>query len=211
MAAHRRRPTEDRPWIADRAREKFATVRYSACVTWQDLRPFAAGPPAVAVSARAARADGVLTLDYRLDDPWGTVRLAPPAAAVRADRLWEHTCFEAFVAPAGGAAYWEVNLASDGRWNVWRFDRYREGMMAEDRIVAPAVETTTGDGTVRLSSTVDLSRLPDAGECELAVGLAVVVEATDGALSYWAVCHPGARPDFHARDGFSLRLPRVRS
>jgi hypothetical protein len=208
MAAHRRRPTEDRPWIGDRAREKFATVRYSAGVTWQDLRPFAAGPPAVAVSARAARADGVLTLDYRLDDPWGTVRLAPRATAVRADRLWEHTCFEAFVAHAGDPAYWEVNLASDGRWNVWRFDRYREGMMAEDRIAAPAVEPTTGDGTFRLSATVDVSHLADI---ELAVGLAVVVEAGDGTLSYWAVCHPGTRPDFHARDGFSLRLPRVRS
>lgn len=180
-------------------------------VTWQDLRPFAAGPPAVAVSARAGRARGIVTLDYRLDDPWRTVPLAPRGEAVRANRLWEHTCFEAFVAPADDAAYWEVNLAGDGRWNVWRFDRYREGMMADDRIRAPRVETTTGDGTFRLSATVDVSRLPDVEERALLVGLAVVVEAGDGTLSYWAAAHPGPRPDFHARDGFSLRLPEVRA
>ena len=30
--------------------------------------------------------------------------------------------------------------------------------------------------------------------------------ATDGTLSYWALGHPAARPDFHDRRGFLLRL-----
>lgn len=163
----------------------------------------------MAVSARVGRSGGVLNLDYRLDDPWGSVTLAPPGAPMRADRLWEHTCFEAFVAPIGGAAYWEVNVASAGDWNVWRFDGYRQGMTPEERIPAPRVETTTGDGTVRLAATVDVSALAELRDPDLAVGLAVVVESTSGALSYWAASHPGKRPDFHARDGFSLRLAKV--
>jgi hypothetical protein len=180
-------------------------------VSWIDLRPFAPGPPAVAVSARASRSAGVLTLDYRLDDPWDAVRLpAAPASPTRSDRLWEHTCFEAFVAPAGAARYWEVNLARGGDWNVWRFDDYRHGMAAEDGVHAAPIETTIGDGTLRLTATIDLAGIEALRDGELAVGLAVVVEASDGTLSYWAAVHPGKRPDFHARDGFSLRLTEAR-
>jgi hypothetical protein len=40
----------------------------------------------------------------------------------------------------------------------------------------------------------------------LEVGISAVVEATDGSLSHWALVHPAARPDFHDRRGFVLRL-----
>jgi hypothetical protein len=163
----------------------------------------------VAISVRAGRSGALLSFDFRLDDPWDVVRLAEPAEARRMDRLWEHTCFEAFVAPAAGLAYWEVNLSSAGHWNVWRFDGYRTGMAPEDRIPPPIVATATGDGTLRLTATLDASGT-NGLRTELAVGMAVVVEATDGTLSYWASAHPGTRPDFHARDGFALRLPAVR-
>jgi hypothetical protein len=38
------------------------------------------------------------------------------------------------------------------------------------------------------------------------LGLTAVVEAADGSLSYWALRHPVARPDFHHRDGFAQTL-----
>lgn len=38
-------------------------------------------------------------------------------------------------------------------------------------------------------------------------GLAVVVEETSGALSYWALAHTAERPDFHARETFRYPLP----
>ncbi|MND06273.1 hypothetical protein D3C83_275510 [compost metagenome] len=40
----------------------------------------------------------------------------------------------------------------------------------------------------------------------LLVGLAAVIEAADGALSYWALRHAPAKPDFHHRDAFALAL-----
>jgi hypothetical protein len=46
--------------------------------------------------------------------------------------------------------------------------------------------------------------LPGASSLRLA--LSVVVEETDGRLSYWAITHPAERPDFHHRDGFVLPL-----
>ena len=45
----------------------------------------------------------------------------------RRDDLWTTTCFEAFLAAPGGQRYWEVNLAPNGDWAVYRFDRYRSG------------------------------------------------------------------------------------
>jgi ABC-type uncharacterized transport system permease subunit len=40
----------------------------------------------------------------------------------------------------------------------------------------------------------------------LALALSVVVEHEDGVLSYWALAHPAAKPDFHHRDAFVLEL-----
>ena len=46
----------------------------------------------------------------------------------RADVLWQHTCFEAFVAPAGAPGYHEFNFSPSLDWAIYRFSAYREGM-----------------------------------------------------------------------------------
>lgn len=57
----------------------------------------------------------------------------------------------------------------------------------------------------------------DAGEYELVasfgtrpnatrLGLSAVVEENDGTKSYWALAHPGRRPDFHHAESFVLEL-----
>ena len=46
----------------------------------------------------------------------------------------------------------------------------------------------------------------DAGAAALRLGASAVIETRDGVLSYWALPHPAARPDFHAAGGFTLRL-----
>ncbi|MFB6348204.1 hypothetical protein ACFBZI_01875 [Moraxella sp. ZJ142] len=45
--------------------------------------------------------------------------------AVRADFLWESDCFECFFGPKQAKGYFEVNAATDGRYNIYRFDDYR--------------------------------------------------------------------------------------
>ena len=39
------------------------------------------------------------------------------------------------------------------------------------------------------------------------IGLSTVIEATDGAISYWALAHPSDKPDFHHPDSFVLDIP----
>ena len=40
----------------------------------------------------------------------------------------------------------------------------------------------------------------------LRIGPSTVVEASDGARSYWALRHPAAKPDFHRPDAFTMLL-----
>jgi len=42
----------------------------------------------------------------------------------------------------------------------------------------------------------------------LRLGLAAVIERTDGGLSHWAITHPAERPDFHDPAGFVLEIGR---
>ncbi len=132
-----------------------------------------------------------------LGDPRAIVwpRVTAPA---RADDLWRHTCFEAFV--AGDDGYVEYNLSPSGRWATYRFDDYRQGM----REAAEAVEN---NGLNDAIGVVDLQArivLPQDGA---RIGLSAVIEERDGGFSYWALAHPSAKPDFHHPDSFVLELP----
>ncbi len=54
-----------------------------------------------------------------------------PVEPGRADDLWRHSCFEAFVQADDG--YVEYNLSPSGQWATYRFDDYRRGMRAADQ------------------------------------------------------------------------------
>jgi len=58
------------------------------------------------LSARAERTpDGGLIFVYTLSGDLIRLRIPPPGTTDRHDRLWEHTCCEAFIAVAGDPAY----------------------------------------------------------------------------------------------------------
>jgi len=178
--------------------------------------------------ADATRSHGQLTLHYRLS--WSLASsavLVPPRASARAedpapqrrDGLWQHTCFEAFLAPLGGESYWEVNLSPSGDWNVYRFAAYRSDQQLEQSYATlpftlmgprPAPpKASCQNPSVRVLLELDLCcALPPvlAQAPELELGLTAVIEQVDGALSYWALNHPGPEPDFHDRRGWGLRL-----
>ena len=55
-----------------------------------------------------------------------------------------------------------------------------------------------------LTASVELA---DMAGRDWRLGLTVVVEATDGSKSFWALEHHGEAPDFHNADCFVARLP----
>lgn len=154
-----------------------------------------------AIEVEAVRAAGRLALRYRLvGRPDGLV-LPPPAAPVRTDELWRHTCFEAFVRPAPGEAYLEVNLAPSGEWAAYRFDGYRAGM-APAEVGAPGITFAATPAGCELTAAVELA---EPGPWQVA--LTAVIEERSGRISYWSLAHPPGRPDFHSPDCLALELP----
>src|SRR3954447_23471268 len=70
---------------------------------------------------------GLLSLTYHVANAADAILWPLPSRGGRADRLWEHSCFEAFVGRAGEEGYTEVNIATSGQWAVYDFDGYRAG------------------------------------------------------------------------------------
>ncbi len=186
-------------------------------MTAQLLQPFGGhgawpgpgGPPQLWASA-LRQADQLLltwclaSADADLD---GCLQL-PPAAAMarRSDGLWQHTCFEAFVAAVDQESYLEVNLSPSGDWNVYGLQGYRRGLAPLAGLTSLPARSNRQPRRLELAVTLPLP--PGlAAAPDLAVGLTAVLEALAGGLSYWALHHPAAEPDFHHRGGFTLICP----
>lgn len=151
--------------------------------------------------------DGKVALTYVLNGKVDLLQIPPPGPPRRADRLWEHTCFEAFVMPKGRPEYYELNFSPSGKWAAYAFRGYRDGVVLETEGLAPAIACTAAADHFELNAAIQLDRLPKLQRNAVArVGLSAVIEERDGKLSYWALNHPSGRPDFHHMDGFVLEV-----
>jgi len=174
------------------------------------LQCFSQAPPGVAVSGQLERQGERLEVHYQVHDPQDLLVIpAAPAGATpspqRRDELWTTTCLELFLAEVGATPYRELNLSPNGDWNLYRLSGYRQNLTPE-----PAVRTLPfgverrSDGLC-LSLSLDLSRLFPPGQ-PLELGICAVLEESVGAITYWALHHPGEEADFHRREGFGLRV-----
>lgn len=157
-------------------------------------------------------AEAILQIDYRLvadlgERPTAVLAPAPSAQPARRDGLWQHTCLEAFLAHAhaGSTAqpYWELNLAPSGDWALYRFEGYRSGQQSPPLDSLPFAVRPGADG-LHLQLLLPLPA-ELAAATGLAIGITTVLEQRNGAISHWALHHPGPEADFHRRDGFTLR------
>jgi hypothetical protein len=163
------------------------------------------------VEVRLARHARVLELGYRLAGAIASLRLPAAATPAFADRLWEHTCFEAFVGATGATGYREFNFSPSGEWATYAFSAYRERdprATAEGDWSTPDMRWARGDDTLALDVAITLDHLDRRLEPPLRLGLAAVIETSDGARSYWALRHPAEAPDFHHPESFAVQLDR---
>lgn len=155
-------------------------------------------------------AAGELSLAYRLKGSPERLRIPGPLPPGPADGLWEHTCFEAFIAVADGPAYREFNFSPSGQWAAYGFSDYRQRDEAFKAAAAPRLAFRRLPDGVELDAVVSPELLPpDPAGAGYRLGLSAVVESADGGKSYWALAHPGPKPDFHRRDAFTLALPEM--
>lgn len=146
-----------------------------------------------------------LVLSYVVTGRIGDLRLPPVTAPARADELWRHTCFEAFVRPLPGEAYYEFNFAPSTLWAAYCFDSYRSGMRVATEIGASRIAAQSAPERYALRASLDRSGLPRDARWRL--GLSTVIEETSGRKSYWALTHAPGQPDFHHSDCFACELP----
>ena len=145
-----------------------------------------------------------LALSYIVTGKMSDVRILPVMATARSDKLWEHTCFEAFVRASSGAEYYEFNFAPSTQWAAYRFSSYRAGKCNAIEITAPEIEVQSSSDryTLHASFRLDcLSALPRNSMWQLGLS-ALIEEKISGRKSYWALAHPPGKPDFHHTDSF---------
>jgi hypothetical protein len=187
------------------------------------LEPFGGlpHPPNLTVSGQArrqaghqaSRQAGRLELSWRLAGDLDALVL-PDASQSRSrcDGLWQTTCLEAFWGFAGQEAYWELNLAPSGDWNLYRLSHYRGPLAPVALAAAPPWQVRRRAGELEVAVDLDLGEVAGGDESGVAglpleVSLTAVIEQVGQGVSYWALAHTGAEPDFHRRDSFRLGLP----
>jgi hypothetical protein len=148
-----------------------------------------------------------LELTFSLNGDLSRLRIPPPRDPRRADGLWQHTCFEVFIAEKRQQSYWEFNFSPSGEWAAYAFKSYRDGGPIADDRLGPEIRVRSAANSFELEACVRLDRLPLAlTGTSLRLGLSAVIEENDGTLSYWALKHPPGKPDFHHPGSFALEL-----
>lgn len=164
-----------------------------------ERHPESRGGAVHGIGVRLTRSGGTLSLTYVIEGKIDALRVPPPRPPRMAERLWQHTCCELFVARRGTPAYHEFNFSPSGEWAAYAFTDYRQGgpFTASD----PRIAAQARAGKLEIAASVDLGSMQN-----LLVGLSAVIEHPDGTLSYWALRHAPGKPDFHQRDAFALEL-----
>jgi hypothetical protein len=154
------------------------------------------------ISVEAMRSGQRLRLRYRMEGDMAKVVLGERGARKRADELWKHSCFEAFIGTNAG--YAEINLSPSNRWAAYTFTGYRSGMTVAEGFELIELEDNRAADLYALDAELDLTDLTPCG-C-WSVGLSAVVELANGDRCFWALRHASGKPDFHHPDAFALSL-----
>ncbi len=154
---------------------------------------------------------GILLVDYVLEADLSRLRIAPERRSRRANELWKHTCFEAFVAAGESPGYDELNFSPSGEWAAYRFSGYRAGMQLASGLGTPEISVQRAPTRLQLESATALVNfavdvVTPQRKPVLRVALAAVIEEEDGRLSYWALRHAPGKPDFHHAHAFALEI-----
>jgi hypothetical protein len=144
-----------------------------------------------------------LYIRYEATGRTADLAIPAPAARLRANNLWQTTCFELFLRAEGQSGYLEFNFSPSGQWAAYEFRAYRDGMVQARIPADPIIESWVGPGRLVVDVLISLN-LPEEA---YVLNLAAVVEERGVGKSYWSHWHSGESPDFHHPSCFVLELP----
>jgi hypothetical protein len=143
--------------------------------------------------------DGKIDLKFEWSDPKEQLELPDDLELERADELWKHTCFEAFLQPEGSNRYYEINISTSGAWNVYEFQDYRRPQPPIATEKANLLSFHLEENA--FEAFFDFQDSSHVWRCSLTA----VIELKDKKKHYFALEHFGDRPDFHLAESFKLR------
>jgi hypothetical protein len=147
---------------------------------------------------------GILVLTYALTGNCTQLQIPPARPLNRADDLWRHTCFEAFISIPSDPVYQEWNFSPSGEWAVYHFRGYRDRLPLKDDELAPEIRVHQTPERLNLDTRLFLPQQLAVQPLQLA--LSAVIEDDRGNLAYWALTHPPGKPDFHHPNAFVLEV-----
>ena len=178
------------------------------------LQPFAPanrGPVRALTASAASGGEAGLRFRYVLEADLSVLRIPARRPPRQAAELWQHTCFEAFIAgAANGGGYLELNFSPSTEWAAYSFASYRTGMTAVALPDPPRIEVTRSQAELAVVAHVGgRAVLPEAWRAQgtkLRIALSAVIEDAGGGISYWALRHAPEKPDFHHPGGFVIEI-----
>lgn len=144
-------------------------------------------------------------LEFRITGPLEQLIFPDPTLVEsRRDELWKGTCLEAFFAveTSPESSYLEMNCAPNGDWNAYEFSGYRQGMKTSENTKVRVIHREGSAEEVLFRLRLES---PLLGQMKHA-SLTTILQLQDGSFTYWALKHPGAKPDFHNKDAFIAPL-----
>ena len=150
-------------------------------------------------------------INFEWNDPEKKIVLSESPSGGRHFNLWQQTCFEAFIQPAGGAKYYEINLSPAKAWNVFSFESYRAPQPPTE---VPGVEIlkfeveglaagSTNLKTFKANLKVQIKIL-GANFRQVNASLCSVVVLKDLQTTYWSTKHADQKANFHHFDSFTV-------
>jgi hypothetical protein len=175
------------------------------------LRPHPDNPANAIKTIKAfPRVEGpLLVISYVVDGNVERLQIPAVKTPKRAGRLWESTCFEAFLGEQGSSVYYELNFSPSGEWAVYKFSSYRERLPTLHVAAEPQIAVRRQSDSLELDALFRLDSFLPAIKGEIfRLGLTAVIEDNEGRLSYWSLRHKPGKPDFHDPDTFVLSFSR---
>jgi len=127
---------------------------------------------------------------------------SPASKPKRRDNLWQHSCFEVFIAGRHHSDYYEFNFSPSGHWALYHFQSYR-AYKTEPYLDENNIDIDFKSSPDRVLCSVKLNLNQDLQLLPADVGVTSVIETQQG-LHYFALSHVESQPDFHQRRSFIL-------
>ncbi len=153
----------------------------------------------ISIQVQLERRGDFLHLNYQLSSPSFSEILIPSLNSSNRflDGLWEHTCFECFLASPQNESYVEYNFSPSGDYAMYAFSSYRERKPPTlFSLSAPQILSIKHKNKLEMQI-----KIPNhAGK----MGLTAVIEKKKGNKEYFALTHHKERPDFHDPASFQM-------